>query len=384
NMEKEIIENYKGEELEPEWEWAKSVSVVYTWVNGDDVNFTDIKSKYNGGYRSFNSRDRNVDELRYSLRSLEQYMPWHNGTIFIVTDNQVPKWLDTSNSKIKIVYHKDIIQEHYRPTYDANTIELFLDRIPGVTEYFIYFNDDMFLNNYVHPCFFFTRKNHYPKVYRSHIVELTKEKTDEIIKKNSVVQMFQASKYFTREIIREYFDPEFEYRYYLHTAYVIYRDLMEPFRQLFKEEIKPVCSDRFRNPFKPHLLYMYQSYLYYATKHEDFPLKIGGIGKAKNVKGTPLPNDRERTIKKYSCEMVPPKTSATFVKFGSINNGYDNNAKRFERFRNDIQLRVYNLNDEYTKDEALYQLVRYMITRYPTPSQFEKKEYVDLDLKVLP
>ena len=93
----EYILNYKGTYLEPEWEWVKNISFVYTWVDGSDINLAYIKSKYNGGNRKVNSRDRSADELQYSLRSLKKYLPWHNGTIFIVTDNQIPKWLNTNN-----------------------------------------------------------------------------------------------------------------------------------------------------------------------------------------------------------------------------------------------------------------------------------------------
>ncbi|OUM63912.1 hypothetical protein PIROE2DRAFT_69323 [Piromyces sp. E2] len=335
----EYIENYKGGELEPEWEWARNLSIVYTWVDGKDVEFSNIKSKYNG---------------------------------------------DTSNPRIQMISHKDIFPEHYRPTYDSNVIELFFDKIPGITEYILYFNDDIFLNNYVHPCFFFTSENHYPKAYRSYIVELTREKTDEVIKKNKVVQMFQASKYFTREALRKYFDPEFDYRYCLHTAYVIYRDMMEPFRKFFEEEIKLTVSDKFRSPYETHMLYMYQSYLYYGSQNEKFPERVGGTGTASTYIGSPLPKDPTRTVKKYSCEMVPPKTSVKYIRFGSITNKYDYNAEKLEEFRNDKNLRIYNLNDEYSNDDALYQFVEYMITRYPTATEFEKKEYVDLELKIQP
>jgi hypothetical protein len=91
------ILNYKGEQIEPEWEWVKNISFVYTWVDGSDLDLSFKKSKYNEGNRDANSRDRSAEELRYSIRSLKKYLPWHNGTIFIVTDNQIPKWLNYSN-----------------------------------------------------------------------------------------------------------------------------------------------------------------------------------------------------------------------------------------------------------------------------------------------
>jgi len=378
----DYIKGYNGGEIEPEWEWAKSMSIVYSWVDGSDVDFLDVKSKYNNGFRTFNSRDRSADELRYSLRSVEKYMPWHQGTIYIVTANQIPKWLNTTNPRIKLVYHKDFIPEHYFPTFDSNTIELFLDKIPGITERFLYFNDDIFINNYIHPCFFFTSNGFYPKVYRRNPVLLTQEKTDSIINNNRVVEMFHATKFFTRKVIQEYFDPDFKYRYLLHTVYSLYRDLMQPFRELFADEIKVICSDRFRSYYEIQVLYTYQSYLYYATQHKNYPIKLNGIGKTKKFIGKPLPNNR--TIQKYSSEMVPANIGKKYIHFGSITNNLNKNIIKFNSFRNDTNLYVYNFNDEYSKQNSLYQFTQYMITRYPEPAPFEKKEYVDLEISYLP
>jgi len=380
----DYIKNYKGGELEPEWEWVKNISVVYTWVNGNDVDFLDLKSKFNGGFRTINSRDRSTDELRYSIRSLVKYMPWHNGTIYIITNKQIPKWLDTTNPRIKIVYDEDILPEHMIPSYDSNAIELYLDKIPGITEYFLYFNDDFFLNNYIHPCFYFSREGFYPKVYRRYGVKLRKEKIDRIIEKKIEWERFETTKYFTREITRKYFDPNFQYRYYLHTVYVLYRDLMEPFRQLFKEEVKLTCADKFRSYYEPHSLYLYQNYMYYATRHDKFPEKLGGIGIAASFKGSPFPKKPKRTVKKYSCIFVPSGIGGKLIRFGSITNNYESNVRKIDKFKNDEDLLVYNFNDEYSKNSSSFQLSEYMITRYPEPSPFEKKEYVDLELSIKP
>ena len=195
--------------------------------------------------------------MRYSIRSLTKYLPWHKGTIFILTNNQVPKWLDTSNPRVKVVFHEDIFPKYVTPTFDSNTIELYLDKIPGITERFIYFNDDLFVNNYIHPAFFFTSRTFYPKVYRKNKANLDKNLIVKIIKENDIHKLFQASKYFTNEIIKEYFDNNFVYLNVCHSGYVFYRDLFEPFRQLFKEELKMVCADRFRSPYKLHFLYLY-------------------------------------------------------------------------------------------------------------------------------
>lgn len=376
------IINYKGGELEPEWAWVKNISIVYTWVDGSDTNFLDLKSKFNGGIRQVNSRDRSADELRYSLRSLKKYMPWHQGTIYIVTSQQIPKWLNTQHPQIKMVYHKDIFPPHIYPTYDSNTIELFFDKIPGITERFLYFNDDVFLNNYVHPCFFFTSGTFYPKVYRNIIRKIDENTVKRIIQSNNIHEIFQASKYYTRRAIREYFDPEFEFRDLFHTVHVFYRDLFEPYRQLFTKELRNVCSNRFRHPTKIHTIYLYQAFMQYATEHDEFPWKLGGQGKVREFKGySYLPTNR--TIEKYSCKIISPMIANQFIKFGRISDNSRKNNRYFHLYKTSPTIYVYNLNDAYSKDRSLYEFTEYMITRYPEPTPFEKKEYVSLE-KVIP
>ena len=55
NFDEEEFLNYKSGELEPKWEQAKNISVVYTWVDGKDPNFIDVKLKYQYGIRNINS-----------------------------------------------------------------------------------------------------------------------------------------------------------------------------------------------------------------------------------------------------------------------------------------------------------------------------------------
>jgi len=378
----DYVIHYQGQELEPEWQWVKNISIVYTWVDGNDVDFLDIKSKYNGGNRSYNSRDRSADELRYSIRSLTKYLPWHKGQIYIVTNDQTPKWLDTTNPRIKVVSHREMFPKHVFPTYDSTTIELFLDKIPGITERFIYFNDDIFINNYIHPAFFFTSKNFYPKVYQDALHENKKETVDRIIRLNNIHEMFQASKYFTEQIIKEYFDENYEYHNLCHTGHVFYRDLMEPFRRLFKEELKVVLSDKFRSPYKFHAIYLYQNFLYYATRDKDFPKKLSGNEKARAFEGYTLPENR--TIEKYSAYIAPLEISRLFIKYGKITNSSKANKRLFNLFKKKRSLLVYNFNDFYTTENAFLEFTNYMISRYPEPSEFEKAEYVELEEEILP
>lgn len=136
------------------------IDLVYLWVNGNDplwqakrneaIGVTDENSAVN-----CDGRYTDNDELKYSLRSACLYAPWIR-KIFIVTDNQVPAWLDTNNPKIRIIDHKEILSADCLPTFNSVVIEHALHKIPGLSEHFLYANDDMFFNREVSPADFFT------------------------------------------------------------------------------------------------------------------------------------------------------------------------------------------------------------------------------------
>ena len=58
--------------------------------------------KSNKGFannRLSNNRYADFDQIKYSLRSIEMYAPWANH-IYIVTNGQVPDWLNTGKELI--------------------------------------------------------------------------------------------------------------------------------------------------------------------------------------------------------------------------------------------------------------------------------------------
>ncbi|ORX63881.1 hypothetical protein BCR32DRAFT_330759 [Anaeromyces robustus] len=192
---------------------------------------------------------------------------------------------------------------------------------------------------------------------------------------------FYATSYFTDSIIKRYFDPKFKYYYLEHTVYVFYRDLMEPFRQLLKDELRVTITDKFRNPFEPHSLYLFLMFQHYVTQHPEFPSKFGGKGKANNFVGYQLPENR--TIKQYGTILSYPEDHEGRIKFGRINDNIKANYDEMIHYKTHPEILAYNFNDRYTKEEALYQFSEYMITRYPWPTPYEKKDFVDLENLVL-
>ena len=93
--------------------------------------------------------------MKYSLRSVEKNIPWIN-RIFIITDEQTPDFLNTNHPKIRIVDHKEIIPADKLPLFNSCAIESGIPFIPGLSEHFIYANDDMFVWKPVDKSFFFT------------------------------------------------------------------------------------------------------------------------------------------------------------------------------------------------------------------------------------
>ena len=134
------------------------VDLVYLWVDGSDPQWLARKRAFTG---EFDNTDGNCsaryvdnDELKYSLRSVEKYSPWIRN-VFIVTDNQVPDWLNIDNPKVKIIDHKEILPPQALPCYNSGVIEYFLYKISELSEHFLYANDDMFISQPITADFFF-------------------------------------------------------------------------------------------------------------------------------------------------------------------------------------------------------------------------------------
>ncbi|MGH3098008.1 MAG: stealth family protein [Streptosporangiales bacterium] len=139
------------------------VDAVYTWVDGDDPAWQQRKLRRLAAldntalpeHTAAVCRYDSHDELRYSLRSLEMFAPWIR-RVYLVTDDQVPDWLDTDNPRIRVVSHRELFADSTAlPTFNSHAIESQLYRLPGVSEHFIYFNDDFFLGRPVEPNLFF-------------------------------------------------------------------------------------------------------------------------------------------------------------------------------------------------------------------------------------
>ncbi|XP_030576539.1 N-acetylglucosamine-1-phosphotransferase subunits alpha/beta [Archocentrus centrarchus] len=102
------------------------------------------------------SRFEDNEELRYSLRSVEKHAPWVRH-IFIVTNGQIPSWLNLDNPRVSVITHQDIFLNHsHLPTFSSPAIETHIHRIPGLSQKFIYLNDDVMFGKDVWPDDFYS------------------------------------------------------------------------------------------------------------------------------------------------------------------------------------------------------------------------------------
>lgn len=132
------------------------IDIVVPWVDGNDPEWLAEKRKFipNAGNDDNINRYRDWKLLRYWFRGVEKYAPWVR-KIHFITWGHIPEWLNTDNPKLNIVKHEDYIPEKYLPVFSSHPIELNMYRIVDLAEQFIYFNDDLFFNDFCVPEDFF-------------------------------------------------------------------------------------------------------------------------------------------------------------------------------------------------------------------------------------
>ncbi len=132
------------------------IDFVITWVDGNDPAWQEEKARYDvkNGEDAREERYRDWGFLKFWLRGVEQCAPWAR-KVHLVTWGHVPKWLNTDCKKLHIVRHEEIIPQRYLPVFNSSVIEMFLCRIEGLSEKFVYFNDDMLLIDRIEPGNFF-------------------------------------------------------------------------------------------------------------------------------------------------------------------------------------------------------------------------------------
>ncbi|MGV9348857.1 stealth family protein [Streptomyces spiralis] len=218
------------------------IDVVYTWVDGSDPHWLRQRASFSDSpyheEAANAARYLSRDELRYSLRSLHLYAPWVRN-IYLVTADQTPEWLNTDHPRIRVVSHKEIFKDPtVLPTFNSHAIESQLHHIDGLSEHFLYFNDDVMLGQEILPQHFFL-PNGLGKFYLSPaLVPFGETSPDD-------PPVAAAGKNNRRLIAERFGDTLF--RKMKHVPHALHRSVLDEIEAEFPEEHRHTAASRFRS-----------------------------------------------------------------------------------------------------------------------------------------
>jgi hypothetical protein len=183
------------------------------------------------------SRYYDGNELKYSLRSVDKFFDWYR-KIFIVTNGQIPNWLNVSHPKIKVVTHQEIFKNtSFLPTFSSPAIEANIHRIEGLSEEFIYLNDDIMFANKIEKADFFTSDGRY-KIFVCWFSDIGSFNLTEDAFGNSI------------KYVNNIFDQNFGHRFrkvICHTPHYMKKSVIEDLQNTFPEEFEKTSSHKFRS-----------------------------------------------------------------------------------------------------------------------------------------
>ncbi len=321
------------------------IDIVYMWVDGNDPqwitkrnNYIDVPKQTTDACMT-DARWVENDELRYSLRSVELYAPWIN-RIYIVTDNQVPQWLNTDHPKVQIVDHSEILDKEALPVFNSHAIESCIYKIPGLSEHFILGNDDTLFAKAVLPQHFFTADG--APIVRLKGSRFNRRKAAKRCNYNRVLLHMQDIAYskWNRKI---YHAPHHNFDAYRVSDFKACVDLMP-------QEWRNTSYSRFRQDSDMQRCLV--NYYVIATGKGV----LRKVGRYNNIKGI------YNTIKAFCSGRYAADSRCIPV------HNID-----FQKILDKYNPLMFCMNDgEYTTDVARKRMVELLNTMFPNKSQYEK------------
>ena len=129
------------------------IDVVYTWVNHQDAAWQRLYENASSalpqdgsihGTAKTIARFQNRNELLFSINSVKKYAPWVRH-IYVVTNCALPRELIDDEQVTKVTHEEIFPDPGVLPNFNSRAIETNLHHIDGLSEHFLYFNDDFFL-----------------------------------------------------------------------------------------------------------------------------------------------------------------------------------------------------------------------------------------------
>ena len=243
---------------------AEPIDAVYLWVDGSDPGFQQSMRRASvahglasGDERLATRRFRDIAELKYSLRSLEAYAPWIRH-VYIVTNGQVPAWLNVREPRMSLVTHEMLFPERtHLPTFNSHAIEVHLHRVPGLSRRFLYLNDDIFFGGPVSPADFLTADG-VQKIYL--------ECWDLPVDLYAGPAHDRAFAY-TQVLLNRVVPPRGLRRAVAHTPQMYDRELIEEIEAIWPREMEETSAHPFRTPRDFVFWVLYNHFALESEKH---------------------------------------------------------------------------------------------------------------------
>ncbi|WP_449374184.1 stealth conserved region 3 domain-containing protein [Arthrobacter psychrolactophilus] len=244
------------------------IDLVFSWVDGSGAEYQASRRALEadavlGEGDEHESRFRHVDELKYALRSVHLFAPWIR-RIFIATDSPAPQWLAEHPQVTLVRSHEHFADSAALPTHNSMAVESQLHHIDGLSEHFLYSNDDMFFGRPVSPDLFFTPGGITRFMLSPNRIGLGESETTR--------SGFENSARVNRRLLWERFGA-FTTHHLEHSAAPLRRSVLAELEQEFAPEFAATAASTFRaadNISVTNSLYHYYSLLTgRAVMHKD-------------------------------------------------------------------------------------------------------------------
>ncbi|WP_159605364.1 stealth family protein [Agromyces humi] len=218
------------------------IDMVFSWVDGSSDEFVRERAKRMQSYvvgegDDSEARYRQIDELKYALRSVYLFAPWVR-RIFIATDSPAPAWL-AKHPKVTLVRSEEMFADtSVLPTHNSHAVESQLHHIDGLAEHFLYSNDDMFFGRAVSPSLFFS-----PGGITKFVEASTRIGLGDTHPGRSG---FENAARVNRALLRERFG-KVTTRHLEHCAAPLRKSVMADLEAAFPEEFRRTAASRFRS-----------------------------------------------------------------------------------------------------------------------------------------
>ena len=218
------------------------IDLVFSWVDGAAIEWQRARARRMKAYvvgegDDSHARFRQLDELKYALRSVYLFAPWVRN-IYIVTDSPRPEWL-AEHPRVTIVPSEEFFADpSVLPTHNSQAVESQLHNIPGLSEHFLYSNDDMFFGRAVSPDMFFS-----PGGVTKFIEATTRIGMGE---SNLARSGFENAARVNRRLIQERFGRTIT-RHLEHTPTPLRKSVMQQLEAEFPEDFRRTAASTFRS-----------------------------------------------------------------------------------------------------------------------------------------